>query len=353
MSKFLSEKYSGLTPYTPGEQPRDRSYIKLNTNESPYPPSPRVLSALTSGGAEALQLYPDPTCYELKNLLAQAEGCMPENIFLGNGSDEVLSFIFMAYCNSKNGAAFADVTYGFYNVFAGLYGIDAAIIPLKEDFSLDYTDYLSLGKNIFIANPNAPSGLALSPSDIEKIIESNGGNIVTVDEAYVDFGAQSCSGLVDKYDNLIVVRTFSKSRSLAGARVGYAIANASLINDLETLKYSTNPYNISRMGLAAAAAATLDKEYYDKMCGDIVRTRENVKSQLEKLGCTYTDSKTNFLYLKAGGISGAALYEKLKCAGILVRHFDSPRTRDYIRVTVGTDLQMETFIDTLSNILTD
>ena len=248
MSRFLSHRFDGLEAYVPGEQPRDRTYIKLNTNESPYPPSPEVSERLCSGEIGNLNLYPDPTGRALKEKLAALYEVGPENVFLANGSDEILNFAFMAFCDAEHGVAFPDISYGFYPVFADLYAIPASVIPLKEDFSVDYRDYLNIGKMVVIANPNAPTGMKIPLSEIEEILKSNPGQVVLIDEAYVDFGGESCIPLIKKYDNLLVSHTYSKSRSMAGARLGYAIADRELIADLEKIKYSTNPYNINRRG---------------------------------------------------------------------------------------------------------
>ena len=351
MSKFFSSKFKSLTPYTPGEQPQDRKYIKLNTNESPYPPSESVIKAINSKSALDLQLYPDPQCHQLKKALAVQHGVSEQNIFIGNGSDEVLSFLFMAYCDKSCGAAFADITYGFYKVFAQLYGIDYKEIALKESFELDINDYFNLNRNIFIANPNAPSGLFLPVDKIKQILDFNPHNIVTVDEAYVDFGAKSAKVLLKDYKNLVVVRTFSKSRSLAGARVGYAIADSEIISDLETLKYSTNPYNVSRTSQFAATAAVLDEQYYNAMCSNIICTRPRVMQNLLQMGCKVTDSKTNFIFMSIDGVGGQQLYLRLKQSGILVRHFNQPKIDKYVRVTIGTDSDMDIFLDEVRRII--
>jgi len=266
MSKFFSEKYASLVPYTPGEQPRDMQYIKLNTNESPYPPSQKAQD-LASEAAKRLHLYPDPECTALVNELASIYNVKPSQILLTNGSDEILNFAFMAFCDSKTPAIFADITYGFYKVFAQINCLPYVEVPLNDDFTLNKADYFNTGKTVFIANPNAPTGLALSLDDIEEIVKANPNNVVVIDEAYVDFGAQSAVTLVNKYDNLLVTGTFSKSRSLAGGRLGFGIGNKELISDLNTIKYSTNPYNVNRMtqaaGVAAAVAVTDNSTVHD------------------------------------------------------------------------------------------
>lgn len=350
MSKFLNKKYQTLEAYTPGEQPRDMQYIKLNTNESPYPPSQRVLDAVNSDEVSRLRLYCDPECKELKQSIAALYGVKPENVYLSNGSDDILNFAFMAY--TTNGVAvFPEISYGFYKVFADLYGIEKKTIPLKEDFSIDANDYCNQNSFVVIANPNAPTGKTLSLADIEKIVASNSDNIVVIDEAYVDFGAQSCYKLTEKYKNLLVVQTFSKSRSMAGARLGFAIADSEIIADLETIKYSTNPYNVNRLTQIAGIAAIADNDYYMDNCKKIIASREYTTTELRKLGFDVIDSKANFIFAKSDKINGLSLYQKLKQRGILVRHFTADRISNYNRITIGTQKEMETFVKTVKAIL--
>ena len=350
MSRFLSKQYEKLTPYTPGEQPRERAYIKLNTNESPYPPSPGVV-AMKKEQLEDLRLYSDPEAHGLRRALAQQYGVNPENVHVGNGSDEVLNFAFMAYATDGRGAAFADITYGFYPVFAQLNDIPVSIIPLREDFSLCPEDYFSLHQTIVIANPNAPTGLALRLEQVEEILLSNPDSVVIIDEAYVDFGAQSCVPLTKRYDNLLVVQTFSKSRSMAGARLGFAIGHADLIADLERVRFSTNPYNVNRLTLALGETALQEQSYYDENCKRIIATREACKARFHQMGFVFPDSKANFLFVKKEGANGKLLYEELKRKGVLVRHFEAPRLSDYNRITIGTPQQMEVLFQCLEEIL--
>ena len=342
MSRFFSNKYKNLKAYTPGEQPRDMQYIKLNTNESPYPPSPLVSRAVAEE-TEKLALYSDPECTALVAEASALFGVKPTEILMTNGSDEILNFAFMAFCDAEHPIVFPEITYGFYPVFAELNGIPYETIPLKDDFSIDVNDYIGIGKNIVIANPNAPTGLVLSLDEIEKIVASNPENIVIVDEAYVDFGAESAVGLTKKYKNLLVTQTFSKSRSMAGARLGFGIGNASLIADMQTIKYSTNPYNVNRMTMAAGTAALRENAYYMENCKKIERTREYTKKALEKLGFFVTDSKANFLFAKNDAVSGETLYRELKKRGVLVRHFSAEKICEYNRITIGTQEQMEVF----------
>ena len=351
MSRFLSGALSGLTPYTPGEQPQDQNYVKLNTNESPYPPSPGVLAALNEREGAALRLYSDPTARELKAALARRYGVEPDNVYVGNGSDEALNFAFLAYATDGRGAAFADITYGFYPVFCDLYHIPTRIVPLRADFTLDPGDYHGLGRTIVIANPNAPTGLALSRDEIEGIVKANPDSVVVIDEAYVDFGGESCVPLIRTYPNLLVVQTYSKSRSMAGARLGYAIGDAALIRDLETVKFSTNPYNVNRLTLRAGVAALAEQSYYDGNCEKIMETRAYTTRELEKLGFTVLPSRANFIFAKKDGVDGGALYRGLKERGVLVRHFDKERVRDYNRITIGTREQMDIFLEKVKELL--
>ena len=350
MSRFLSNKYSSLTPYTPGEQPQERKYLKLNTNESPFPPSP-LAQRLARDAAGDCQLYSDPECRALVNTAAESFGVEKENLLFTNGSDEILNFAFMAFCDSEHPAVFPNITYGFYPVFAELNNIPYEEIPLKDDFSIDINDYIGINKTIFIANPNAPTGIALSKADIERIVASNPDNVVVVDEAYVDFGAESSLSLTKKYDNVLVCQTFSKSRSLAGARLGFGIGSKALINDLNTIKYSTNPYNINRMTMAAGIGALCDEEYFEKNCLKIAENREQTVRELQKLGFWVTDSKANFIFAKSDKIGGKELYLSLKEKGVLIRHFETPLLKDYNRITVGSKEQMEGFIKTVWEIL--
>jgi len=351
MSRFFNRSLDRLVPYTPGEQPQDQQYVKLNTNESPYPPSPGVIAALNAREAADLRLYSDPEAKVLKAVLAERYSVEPANIFVGNGSDEALNFAFLAYAADGRGAAFADITYGFYPVFAELYHIPVRIVPLKEDFTLDPEDYYGLHRTIVIANPNAPTGLALSRAQVEGILQANPDCVVVLDEAYVDFGGESCVSLTGRYPNLLVVQTYSKSRSMAGARLGYAIGDAALIQDLETIKFSTNPYNVNRLTLKAGQAALEDTAYFDRTRTAIVDTRAWTKQQLEQRGFAVLDSRSNFLFASTDRKDGKTLYKELKKNGILVRHFDAPRIRNWLRITIGTPEQMQTFMETLDKIM--
>lgn len=353
MSRFFSRRFDSLTAYTPGEQPQDQQYIKLNTNESPFEPSPDVIKAISSDEVSKLRLYSDPECKNTVQAIADYYGVDSKNVVLGNGSDEILSFIFQAYCDGDTPVAFPDISYGFYSVFARLYGIEADVIPLKEDYSLDVNDYCGIGKTVVIANPNAPTGMAVSLENIEKILVSNPDNIVVIDEAYVDFGADSAVALTKKYSNLIVVQTFSKSRQLAGARLGFAIAHEDIITDLNTIRFSTNPYNINRLTLLAGEAAINDKAYFETTRNKIIENREYTVAELEKRRFSVLPSKTNFVFAAHKTVGGEELYSKLKARGILVRFFNKERLSDFLRITIGTKEQMDALLNTLDAILSE
>lgn len=350
MSRFLSKRLEGLESYTPGEQPQDKKYIKLNTNESPFPPSPEVIKAINTAEVSALNLYPDPKTSLAKKAVSEHYKIDEDEIILGNGSDEILAFSFFAFCDKETGACFPDISYGFYEVYADLYNFKKEIIPLDDDFRVVPEDYFDKNKTIFIANPNAPTGLTLSLDDIERILQHNQKNVVVIDEAYVDFGCESAVGLIHKYDNLLVVQTFSKSRNLAGARLGMAIGNKELISDLNRIKFSFNPYNINRLSLLCAEASMKDTQYFKKCTKEIIRVREFLTAELREAGFTVIDSKTNFVFVKNEKISGKDLYLGLKEKGILVRHWESERIKDYVRITIGTQEQILTLIKALKSL---
>ena len=350
MSKFAGKRLDGITPYVAGEQPQDKTYIKLNTNESPFPPSPFAQRLARESVGDAF-LYPDPEYNTLCAVAAEKLGVNKNEILFTNGSDEALNFAFIAFCGQEIPALFPDITYGFYPVFAEINSVLQKVIPLKEDFTIDITDYFNAGGTVFIANPNAPTGIALSKSEIEKIVINNPNNVVVIDEAYVDFGAESCVSLIKKYNNVMITQTFSKSRSLAGARLGLAIASENLINDLKTVKFSTNPYNVSRLSAAAGIGALLDEEYFNSNCAAIIKTREDFSDGLKSLGFTVLPSKTNFVFTKSEKIGGERLYKELKNRGVLVRYFSLPRVKDFIRITIGSDEDMNTALSCIGDIL--
>lgn len=353
MSRFLSQEAARLAPYTPGEQPTDAQYIKLNTNESPFPPSPKVLKALSRAEILKLNLYSDPTCGQLNEAIAKRYELSPEHVITGNGSDEILGFAFRAFCGEGKGVAYADITYGFYKAQTALFGLDADIIPLREDFTLNVDDYMDFPGTIVIANPNAPTGMAVPRADIQRLLEADPDRVVIVDEAYVDFGGESCVPMIFRYDNLLVVQTMSKSRSLAGGRVGFALGSAELIAALNRVKYSFNPYNVNRLSLIAGAAAVEDEAYFQKCTAAIRGNRDWAVRELEQLGFTVLPSQANFIFVKSDRISGEDLYRKLKENGILVRWFDSGRIRDFVRITIGSLDQMVALVDEVSRLLED
>ena len=352
MSSFFSKKYSALVPYTPGEQPKERKFIKLNTNESPFPPSPLAINGAKEE-SERLNLYSDPEVRDLVSAAAEYLGVKKDEILFTNGSDEILNFAFMAFCDSAHPAVFPDITYGFYKVFAQLNGIPYTEIPLRDDYTVNVADYLSVGKTVFLANPNAQTGIALPLSEIEKIVQSNPDNIVVIDEAYIDFGGESAVPLTEKYNNLLVTGTFSKSRSLAGARLGYGIASPELIRDLNTVKYSTNPYNVNRMTMAAGIGALADGEYFRHNCDEIKKTRAWTTAELTRLGFDVLPSSANFVFARHKSVGGEEIYKKLRECGILVRHFTDKRLKDGNRVTIGSKEEMQTLVNELENILGD
>lgn len=356
MSRFLIDSYQGLAAYTPGEQPQDMEYIKLNTNESPYPPAPSVLEAVSREEVAKLRLYPDPEGAALKKKLADAYGVKKENVYLSNGSDDILNFAFLAFAGrsaSDRKVYFPQISYGFYQVYADLYQLEGVQVPMQEDFSIDYRDYCSVDGMVVIANPNAPTGLTLSLDQIREILESNPERVVLIDEAYVDFGATSAVPLTATYENLLVVQTFSKSRSMAGGRLGFAIADAGLIKDLERIKYSTNPYNINRLSLVAADATLDAADYYEENCRRIMDTRSYTAEALQNLGFTVLPSLTNFLFAKSDRISGEQLYQGLKRRGVLIRHFSSEKIKDYNRITIGTREQMDVMLEAIRQLLAE
>ena len=351
MSRFLSHRFADLKAYTPGEQPQNMQYVKLNTNESPFPPSPEVLAAVSEAEVSKLNLYPDPECRVLRGKIADLYGVRTENVFLSNGSDDILNFFFMAFCDESRPVVFPDITYGFYQVYADLYRLPHTVIPLRDDFTLNYRDYCDVNANVVIANPNATTGISISVAEIEQILQSNPDHAVLADEAYVDFGGESCYRLIDRYDNLVVCRTFSKSWSMAGARLGYAIGSAGLIEDLNKIKFSTNPYSINRLTMAAGAAAADSYDYFRQNCSTIAKNRAYTVAELEKLGFETLPSQANFILTRHPGSDGDFLYESLKARGVLVRHWNQPRIKDYLRVTIGSKEQMDAFLNTLKDIL--
>lgn len=351
MSRFLSQKFSTIEPYVPGEQPQGRRYIKLNTNENPYPPAPGVIRAISRDEVEGLRLYSDPDAWPLVAAIARRFGVKEDQVFVGNGSDEVLAFSFLAFGGEEKRFRFPALSYGFYPAFSHLFGVRYEAVPLRKDFTIDPADYIGCGTNIVLANPNAPTGYALGLDVIEEIARSNPDSVVVVDEAYVDFGGTSAAGLIEKYDNLLVVQTFSKSRSLAGMRIGFVLGNAGLIGDLQRMKFSFNPYNLDRLAILAGTAAMEDEEYLKQTAAKVCATRRRVTDRLREMGFTVLESKTNFVFAKKEGIRGGRLFAALRERGILVRHWQDPLIADYLRISIGSDEEMDAFLAAAGEIL--
>ena len=341
-----------VVPYTPGEQPQNPNVIKLNTNECPYPPAPGVAKALQSFQADALRLYPDPAASDLTKALAAYYGVKQSEVFVGVGSDDVLAMIFMTFFNSKKPLLFPDITYSFYDVWADLFRIPYRQIPLNDEFEINKEDYI--GKEcggIIFPNPNAPTGVLVDLAFIEDIVRANPDVIVVVDEAYIDFGGVSALPLIQKYDNLLVVQTFSKSRAMAGIRIGYAFGCEKLIKYLSDVKFSFNSYTMNRPALALGVEAVRDDAYFKEIVGKIVNTREWVKKELKELGFVFKDSMSNFIFATHPDYDIVNIFEELRKRDIYVRHFNGERIRDYLRITIGTDEEMKTLINTIKEIV--
>lgn len=351
MKRFWSERIRTLVPYTPGEQPKDRVFIKLNTNENPYSPSEKVLQAIRDAAGEGLRLYPDPEAVSLRRAIAEYHGLQPEQVFCGNGSDEVLGLCFYAFFTPGKKVLFPDITYSFYPVYTQLFGLDHEEIPLNDDFTLPVDRFLGGNGGVVICNPNAPTGRTLPLSDIRRILDANPDVVVLVDEAYADFGAQSAVELISEYSNLVVVCTMSKSRSLAGMRVGYALGNADLIAGVNCVKNSFNSYPLDRLALAAGEAAIRDREYFELTRNMVIKTRERTAARLRDMGFTVHPSNANFIFITHPQVSGKLLQQGLRDRGVLVRRFDRPRISEYLRVSIGTDADMEAMCAACEEIL--
>lgn len=350
--KNWEENIRKVVPYVPGEQPKKQNIIKLNTNENPYPPAPGVAEAVKSVDIDRLRMYPDPLVTDLVEAIASNYQVKNEQVFVGVGSDDVLAMIFMTFFNSKKPILFPDITYSFYDVWADMLRIPYEPIPLDEDFKICPKDYSRENGGVIFPNPNAPTGELMDLAQIEEIIQANPDVIVVVDEAYIDFGGVSALPLIDKYDNVIVVQTFSKSRSMAGSRIGFAISNPTLIKYLNDVKYSFNSYTMDTITIAAGTAAMRDLAYFEMTRDKIIKTREWTKQELKRLGFVFGDSKSNFIFAMHPDVSGVALFEALREHDIFVRHFSNPaRINEYLRITIGTDEQMKTFIAFLEDYL--
>ena len=351
MSKFWSKRAHELDPYTPGEQPQNQQYIKLNTNENPYPPSPKAIEAIRDAAVESMRLYPDPHAKSLKQAIAGFYDLDIEQVFVGNSSDEVLAHTFVGLLKQDKPLFFPDISYGFYPAYCGLYNIEATRIPLADDFTIRVEDYDKENGGIIFPNPNAPSGIALSLADIEKILDANPEVVVVIDEAYIDFGADTAVPLIAKYPNLLITQTFSKSRSLAGLRVGFAMGHPDLIEGLERVKNSFNSYPLDRAAIAGATASIKDKAHFESTCQKIIATRNKTSAALEAMDFTVLPSKTNFVFAKPNKADAKKLYLDLKEQGVLVRYFSAPRIDGFLRVTIGTDDEMDIFLKTLAGLL--
>lgn len=349
--KYWSARIRESEPYVPGEQPKDRKYVKLNTNENPYPPSEAVLAAAHRAADDALRLYPDPSCDALRKALAERVGLSTEQVFVGNGSDEVLAFCFAAFTDETTPAVFPDVTYSFYPVYASFFGSPTRVPPLNDDFSMPLKELKRNDGCIFLTNPNAPTGMALPLNEIEGILQANPDQVVVVDEAYVDFGAESAVALVERYDNLLVVQTMSKSRSLAGLRVGFAYGCESLIAALEVVKDSFNSYTLDRVAQAAGLASVLDEETFRHHCEKVIATRERTIAALEQLGLQVLPSKANFVFARHE--RAAELFAGLKARGVLVRYFAKPRIDSFLRISIGTEEEMGVLLRELKSLLNE
>lgn len=347
MNKFWSPQIADLVPYTPGEQPKIADLTKLNTNESPYPPAPGVEKVLQQFDSARLRLYPDPDASELKQALAQTYDVEVNQVFVGNGSDEVLAHAFMAFFRQSKPLVKPAITYSFYEVYADLYGIELLNMPLDSEFGIDLDAFPTDNGGIIFANPNAPTGKAVPLAQIEALLQRNTESLVLVDEAYVDFGGESAIALVDKYPNLLVTQTFSKSRSLAGLRIGFGVGHPDLIDALERVKNSFNSYPMDMVAIQAGVASLADKEYFDECTAKIIATREQTVAQLEELGFTVLPSATNFVFAQHRYLEGGELMGFLRTKGVLVRHFSRPEIANFLRITIGTNAEMQRLIDTL------
>ncbi len=352
MKEFWSGRIAGIVPYVPGEQPKERKFIKLNTNENPYGPSPGVTAAIEAEAGDSLRLYPDPECIKLRRAMADYYGLEPEEIFVGNGSDEVLGMAFAAFFDQGTTIAFPDITYSFYPVYADLFGIRYDRIPLNEDFTLPVEKYC--GGNyagLVICNPNAPTGIQLPLEYIERIVTSNPKAVVIVDEAYIDFGGQSALGMIRRYPNMLVVQTMSKSRSLAGMRVGMAFGSPNLIAGLNAVKNSFNSYTLDRLAIVAGAAAMEDQAYFEATRNQVIATRESTADRLRELGFLVHPSCANFLFISHPRVPASQLKDQLRQRGVLVRYFNQPRIDNYLRVSIGTAEDMETFCKEIAELV--
>ncbi|WP_459476804.1 histidinol-phosphate transaminase [Clostridium saccharoperbutylacetonicum] len=351
MSKFWNDKVKEIEPYVPGEQPKDKKYIKLNTNENPYPPADNVIEAMKNAVNDDLKLYPDPTCSELIEEIAKYYSLNKDEVFIGNGSDEILAFSFMTFFSKEKQILFPDISYTFYKVYAELFNLDYKLVKLDDNYNIPLEELKFSNGGIIIPNPNAPTGKYIDIEQLRVLIETNKDSVVIIDEAYIDFGGESMVKFIKEYDNLLVIQTLSKSRSLAGLRVGFALGHRDLIEGLNRIKNSINSYTIDRVALAGAKAAIKEQEYFKEITNKIINTRERTVKDLEALGFLILESKANFVFVQHNKVSGKYLYETLKDNGILVRYFNKDRIDNFLRITIGTDFEMNNLIEKLKLIL--
>jgi histidinol-phosphate aminotransferase len=351
MSKYWSEITKSIEPYVCGEQPKDKKYIKLNTNENPYPPSPKVLDAIKNGANADLRLYPDPDCDQLREVIAKYYDLSKDKVFIGNGSDEVLALSFLAFFNTNETIIFPDISYSFYPVYAGLYNLNYKTAKLDNDFSIPVNEFIGENGGVVIPNPNAPTGKCLHIDSIKRILDYNPNKVVIVDEAYIDFGGTSVVGLIKDYPNLLVIQTLSKSRSLAGIRIGFALGGEELIEGLNRVKNSFNSYTVDRVAALAAVAAIKDENYFKECTARVINTREKVVEKLKSLGFNVVPSKANFIFVSHPDYDANELFLKLREKGILVRYFNKDRISNYLRISIGLDNEMDFLIQKLQEII--
>lgn len=351
MNPYWNQRTRALKPYVPGEQPQDQTYIKLNTNENPYPPSPKAIEAMQAATGDDLRLYPDPNGHDLKLAIAEVYGLHADQVFLGNGSDEVLAHIFAGLFDQNKPLIYPDISYSFYPVYAQLYGLETHVVPLNAKFEIELEHYNTPNGGIIFANPNAPTGITLPLRHIEALLQNNTESVVVVDEAYIDFGGESALPLINEYPNFLVVHTFSKSRSLAGMRIGYALGNAGLIEGLERMKNSFNSYPLSRVALAGAEAAVRDQDWLKQKCNQIISVRAYSVAELERLGFDVLPSAANFIFARPNHVSAETLYLTLKDKGVLVRYFKQARINEFLRITIGTQGEMQVLVQTIESLM--
>ncbi|WP_455716738.1 histidinol-phosphate transaminase [Anaerosporobacter sp.] len=351
MSYFFLDDYKDMEVYIPGEQPKEREYIKLNANESSFPPSPKVLEAISASQINGMSYYSDPHCMELRKAIGSVYHVSAEQVFVGNGADEVLGFCMKSFFKPGMKVCFPDLTYDFYRTYAQTYGLDYEQIPLKEDLSINVEDYVESERDVLLANPNNPTGKAISVDDIERIVAKNPKRMVIIDEAYVDYGIESCIPLVKRYSNLVVVQTFSKSRNLAGARIGFAISTRDIIEDMNKIKFTFNPFNMSSMAIAAGVASVKDTEYLKECVAKIIHNRMEFEGHLKHMGFEVIEACTNFILVTHQKVSASYIYEELKKKGVLVRHYPGGKIDNYLRITIGTEQEMDTVTQLIDDIV--